>query len=211
MLRPLWLLCALCALASAQSAPSPDWARSFSVVSKEGGGQIPFGEATLYYDSTVPAEMKTRKSGLTSQDGVCQGHNGTCTDLTSGGYRYIIFEDTKECCLLGTWDHGCGPVAPNWVTQNKGVYKGQMTVEGTLSDVWDVQGFQLNTWAQTAQPYKGQGITPVKMAQGDFIDVYQLETFQRRTFPSEFFSIPSICSPEKKCPSQYPCNIFATQ
>jgi hypothetical protein len=125
-----------------------------------------------------------------------------CVDLTTKGFRYIIHPRVKQCCLLGTFEHGCEPVRPDWIQANNGTYDGQHTITGVLVNGWSVQGFANNTWYQTVDTK-----VPVKVLQGTFIDVYGGSTFSKAaSLPKSTFDIPPYCTPTNKCHNQAPCS-----
>ena len=98
---------------AAGSAPpqAPLWPVAFTVNATEGYTGKGSGLVSYAYDSLAKAEKWTRHTtGLYAQDGVCQGVDAPCTDLVVGGNRWIIHPATDDCCLLGTFAQGCGPL-----------------------------------------------------------------------------------------------------
>jgi hypothetical protein len=184
------------------------WATAWTANLTEGVGSAE-GSAQYFYDYSQKSEKWIRPTGEYSQDGVCshdakQSKSEPCVDLVTQGYRYIIHPRIQGCCLLGTFEHGCGPIRPDWIEHNNGTYVGQQTIGGVLVNGWNVQGFSKNTWYQTADASK----LPVKMEQGTFIDVYDRSTYSKAdSLPKSTFDIPSYCSPANKCPNQSPCSL----
>lgn len=179
------------------------WPMAWKVNLTEGYEGKGSGPAQYWYDWSQKSEKWIRPTGAYAQDGVCHSATEPCIDLVTAGYRYIIHEETKDCCLLGTFDHGCGPVARDWIVTNNGTFAGKKTVDGVEVFAWTVQGFSSNTWYQTADADK----TPVALLQGTYTDTYERASFEKaQSWPASTFEIPSYCSPSKKCASQVPCS-----
>ena len=192
------------ALALAVVPQPPLWPVAFTVNATEGYAGKPQGGVTYMYDSMQHAEMWVRpKTGLHAQDNVCQGVDAPCTDLVVGGNRWIIHPTLGDCCLLGTFAQGCGPLVRDWIRASNGTFKGSAVVGGVAADEWDVQGFALNRYWATVDG----GDVPVKLDQGGFVNVYDRETYALapRGLPAATFAVPAACSVAKKCKSQMPC------
>ena len=183
-------------------AKPPLWPVAYTINSTEGYLSKARAPVSYAYDWTQRSERFFRPTtGLQAQDNVCQGVDAPCIDLVTGGYRYIIHPKTDDCCVLGTFAHGCGPVAQDWMVVGNGTYGGRAVVNGAETDEWTVQGNSVNKWYQTTD-----GAVPTRMDQGTFRNDYDRASFRTyASLPADFFTPPPACKAAPKCKSQVPC------
>ena len=188
----------------------PLWPLAFGINATEGYTGKGRSTVSYFYDSRIPAEKWVRPAtGLHAQDNVCQGVDVPCADLVVGGYRWIIHPTSSECCLLGTFAQGCGPLYRDWARKLNATYSGRSIVGGLEADQWDVQGFSTNRWYTPALPSPLAGL-PVKLNQGGFVNDYVLSSFinaSEHPFAADVFQVPAYCQPDRKCKSQIPCSL----
>ena len=149
--------------------------------------------------SLQQSEKWVRPNGVASQDNVCHG-NGPCTDLITGGTRYIIKDE--ECCVLGTEADGCGALRPDWLVYNNATFVGtKKTTDGNMVQGWEVTGFSKNTWWQNV----GTEV-PFSLVQGGFVDVYDGDSFATNSsWEKRRFAVPEHCVGAVNCASTFPC------
>lgn len=172
-------------------------------MSEQLDGKGPTTPVTFYYDAKNKREKWVRHvTGKLAQDGVCQGVDAPCIDLVTDGLRWIIHPTLGDCCLLGNTDHGCGPLAQNWIGRNNGSYQGKVTVSGFETDQWNVQGFATNKVYWDAAKS-----LPVKLDQGNCVNVYDTSSFELGDLDSKVFALPSTCDAKTLCANQFPCTL----
>ena len=42
--------------------------------------------------------------------------NTPCTQIATGGERYLYFPEKNDCCSCCTFESGCSPVSADWLT-----------------------------------------------------------------------------------------------
>ena len=202
----LTLCAALFTARTLATEPQPPlWPSAFTVNATEGYTGKGSGKVSYAYDSQQKAEKWTRHTtGLYAQDNVCQGVDAPCTDLVVAGNRWIIHPSTGDCCLLGTWAEGCGPLVRDWIAVSNGTFAGTAVVNNVEADEWDVKGFSLNRYWSTADRKN----VPVRLDQGGYVNVYDRDSFELapRGLPASTFTVPPSCSASKPCKSQHPCD-----
>lgn len=148
-----------------------------------------------------------------SRDHLCSAfHNATpCTQLTTGGFRYLHFPAVGRCCRCCSYGgessaYPCGgPLSPQWLSNATGnlAYEGVEQVRGSPCHRWRLQGIGDNFYYQ----FVGSGLpceidgynylrTPEQRADNQYIfDERSIAT----AVPPSRFAVPDICRSAPFC------------
>eukprot|EP00658_Telonema_sp_P-2_P024561 TRINITY_DN19874_c0_g1_i10.p1 TRINITY_DN19874_c0_g1~~TRINITY_DN19874_c0_g1_i10.p1 ORF type:complete len:232 (-),score=36.08 TRINITY_DN19874_c0_g1_i10:221-916(-) len=139
-------------LTLAYAATPPTWPNQFHVEYTEYSHQLhPWGNGTtnqgsLHYDFTNRRQLFVHGEGQT--DNWCQcagtGTDDECHLLSavgasgnsSEGSMIAWFPALAKCCTIGNWDHGFGPIRPDWLVAGNSTHVGPKKVDGRMCDEW---------------------------------------------------------------------------
>jgi len=64
----------------------------------------------------------------------------------SGGTMYAVFKTMvpPQCCTIGDWAHGFGPLRPDWMSRNSATFVGQKSIGNKTCFEWAV--FKPGDW-----------------------------------------------------------------
>eukprot|EP00929_Paragymnodinium_shiwhaense_P118826 TRINITY_DN90723_c0_g1_i1.p1 TRINITY_DN90723_c0_g1~~TRINITY_DN90723_c0_g1_i1.p1 ORF type:complete len:252 (+),score=13.45 TRINITY_DN90723_c0_g1_i1:60-815(+) len=202
--------------------PAPVWPAAFTAayvsphVSEDTLGKDTTGSFVV--DTSHAASERIELLDGT-RDHLCSAmHNNTpCTQLTSGGYRYLVFPKanaTGDCCKCCTYASGTylcgGPLGPQWLDNATGnlVYLGVQYIKDIDSHChkWSVAGLvpeHPNYYYQHVESGMPCGIdgynylrTPDQRAD----DLYWFPSSQIRLgVDPQVFSVPSMCTDARYC------------
>ena len=147
---------------------------------------------------TYSADLNSEKMARAGNGGACYPANpkatGGCTEITTKGYRWFVWENTGDCCMCCTYEQGCGPMAQDWVSKN-GKYVGQVAYNGVNADKWSVQGESANYWLQDAK--SGD---PVALLQNGGAQVDNYGAVDTSPVDASAFVVPPQCKAGNLCP-----------
>ncbi|KAG1663607.1 hypothetical protein FOA52_009706 [Chlamydomonas sp. UWO 241] len=190
--------------------PSPSWPLLFSSDFNE-SSIILFTRATngtWWYDAESGVEVVTRADGR--GDRFCGSIHSLdptpCTNIVTGGYRYIVFPELNECCRCCSIEAGCGVTSHNWLAGSDVKYLGTEKKNGLSTNKWVKQGLKpLYYWA-TADDTQ----TPVEIDESALWPkryfTFHVDSFVAgEPIPPELLEVPANCS--DKCPVKSICSV----
>jgi hypothetical protein len=204
---------------------APTWPATFSA--NFTSPPYPGGKGTsgfFAYDSAADAELKTFQDG--THDHLCSAyHNATpCTHLTVAGWYYLVFPERDACCKCCSFDEGCGPLRPNWLSNSTGnlQYLGLAAVVGPagrhMCDKWEVRGlahppFTNYYYAHASGPHRGlpceiDGYNYLRSPDQRADDLYLFGT-PSTVAPADSFRIPGRCAAAARCGTPVCSNVQA--
>ncbi|KAF8059710.1 hypothetical protein HT031_005118 [Scenedesmus sp. PABB004] len=158
----------------------------------------------FHYDAESGRQLVTRANGR--GDRYCKSvHPLTdtpCSHLVTGGQRYLIFPELRECCRCCSAEAGCGVLSPHWLDDAE--FDGQVVAQGRLANRWAVRGLQPNTFTATADA----AAVPLELDQlpNDFI-TFHAASFKPEPPPASAFDLPEFGCAER-CPLTSVCTLF---
>ena len=185
------------------------WTSSFSEVLKFPGKPQGSTIGTWWYDWGNKLFRIDRQNGaLDRYCGTTKPYANTpCTQIVTGGWRYLYFPEIKLCCKCCADANGCGVVMPTWMST--GVYKGLQTLpDGTQTKEYLVQGVGTNYYYETAQA----PVVPKRIVQETLSDMtFQQATYSSAPIPASTFALPSGIDCSSFCPTQSVCTQVRNQ
>uniref|UniRef100_A0A7S3PPW0 Uncharacterized protein n=1 Tax=Aplanochytrium stocchinoi TaxID=215587 RepID=A0A7S3PPW0_9STRA len=151
--------------------------------------------------------------GDSTYDHLCSTYyNHTpCIQLTTKGYRYLVFPEKNDCCKCCTYSHGdylCGgPLSPEWVSNKTGnlIFLGIKDVKGRKCYKWDSRGLQNHSnfyyqFVDTGLPCEIDGLNYLRNPSEKADDQYIFKENSFKFFVNEsFFDVPTICENSRYC------------
>lgn len=119
-----------------------------------------------------------------------------CSQIVTGGTRYLWFPKKNYCCNCCSDKHGCGIVTRDW---NKiGEFLGTHTdKKGVSFNEFFVKGNQKNIWSETSN----DSHKPYRFYQEPLSDMYwNTDTYSTNPIASSIFDLPKDKGCEKYCP-----------
>jgi hypothetical protein len=162
---------------------------------------------TIFYDWTNERYVLQRLNGAWDRycGTVFKFTDTRCNHIVSDGMRYLYFPDEKYCCMCCTAADGCGVLRPDWALDAVFV-KNYTDEKGRAVDIYNKKGLQDNF----VHFLKDSGIM-VRIEQVPNDDqVFIPESFSQYVDAS-VFSVPGICTPEKKCPLLSTCSLVSSE
>jgi len=190
-------------------APKPMWPRRFAAAfSSPPRGKNTTGAYSLLYPE---AERIALADG--SRDHLCSAlHPGTaCTQLTTGGFRYLDFPRLGRCCKCCSYASGSyrcgGPLGPQWLDNATGnlVYMGVAATPHGQCDKWDAQGLRGHhnyyyQFTDRGTPCEVDGLNYLRTPSQPADDLY---VFDPASYSTEValsdFEVPSRCAGAGAC------------
>ena len=138
-----------------------------------------------------------------AQDPLCNTifpGNTACSQIITGGNRYMYFAEKNSCCICCGAAEGCDVLKPTWAADSEYA----KTVTGPTGD-------NLNEWVNydddiTYYTERASDHAPYQLFR---TGVHDLFLFQLNTFSKEFsniiFELPPVCKNAKYCPATSMC------
>eukprot|EP00747_Dinoflagellata_sp_TGD_P168731 gnl/TRDRNA2_/TRDRNA2_195829_c0_seq1.p1 gnl/TRDRNA2_/TRDRNA2_195829_c0~~gnl/TRDRNA2_/TRDRNA2_195829_c0_seq1.p1 ORF type:complete len:254 (+),score=18.05 gnl/TRDRNA2_/TRDRNA2_195829_c0_seq1:76-837(+) len=144
-------------------------------------------------------------------------HNNTaCTQLTTLGWKWLVFPEIKHCCKCCSYETGCGPLSKSWLQNSTGnmFYDGVVPVQFRSTQYrcrkWTVVGLdakhpnyyyeQAGLDGEPQVPCEIDGYNYVHDPSEPADDQY---VFDRDSFSSDvqsgLFTLPDFCSSSEYC------------
>ena len=140
-----------------------------------------------WYSWTQKAFRVDRENG--NYDRYCgltkKFQNTPCTQIVTGGTRYLYFPKDKYCCNCCSAAHGCGITKPTWTAT--GEFVGSHTdSKGVSYNEWNIQGGMKNIWGATTDN------KAYRLYQEPLSDMlWDVTTYSTDAIPSSVFDLPS--------------------
>merc|ERR1711916_210565 len=189
------VLCTLAAVAVVVAVDPPTWV-PFSA-DFNGTTKIVFTEHTTgTYWWSPECSVTYRANG--KGDRYCGSEkpleNTPCTQIATGGERYLYCPEKSDCCSCCTFESGCSPVSADWLTN--ATFDGEANVGGSECYEWNKMGLQKNLY----YGLKSRPQVPVliNMEPNDEIQ-YSPASYNASVDPSSFCNLPSVCKGAGQC------------
>jgi hypothetical protein len=206
------VLCTLLVLVlSGPSAPVwPNrWQAAFTEIHMDNTSFFINGTTTGLYSYDYPNNVTRLDRADGSQDPLCSTTvpgRTPCSQIVTGGNRYLYFAEKNSCCICCVESEGCGVLSPNWA-QNS-VY---------LQTLTGPNGESLNEWTNDddGRAYyveRASDHAPYQIFRTPNKDIllFHLNTYQQ-SFSSQIFQLPPVCKNAQMCQAPSVCARFRQQ
>mmetsp|Transcript_39627 Transcript_39627/g.117912 ORF Transcript_39627/g.117912 Transcript_39627/m.117912 type:complete len:244 (-) Transcript_39627:443-1174(-) len=189
--------------------PEPVWPTLFSIEFNE-SSIILFKRTTTgkwWYDAANRIEVVHREDGRGDQYcGSIHSLDVTpCTQIVTGGFRYIVFPEHDECCRCCGDDQGCGVIDARWLSGGDVHYQTTEVRNGVRAYKWVKEGVKNIYYWATADARQ----VPVEIDKAlwpKIETVFDPSTYvEGQPIDPELLKLPDNC--DDKCPIKSICTL----
>ena len=126
--------------------------------------------------------------------------NTACSQIVVEGKRYLYYPEKNYCCYCCDSSHGCGVLKPDWLAT--AAYLGTVDESGKTFQKYDMQGLQHNYYFSS---YDDKRVMRRIVQEPNDIQEFDVESFVDTIRDENIFKLPSVCDPNKTCPTLSTC------